>query len=334
MPAYSAERFIGAAIESILNQTHRRLELVVVVDGATDRTEEIAREWAEKDARMTVIKTRHSGISAAMNLGLRATRFAWIAVMHADDVAAPQRLAVQLRAAETNHEVVAWGSYAHHIDAEGNVLSISETGPTSVSSFEERRERLRPVLIVHSSALIKRTALLQIGGYDEAFDTSEDLDLFDRLSDVGPIVALPDPLVMRRIHPECNTMRNYGRMHLLSTFVAERRYCAATNKGRLDLRTYLEYSASRPVHRRLVDAYTCLFQYCYHVAAIRYGQRLLPTAFLYAFASAVLSPRYAFPRIWRQFFEFRLKRLQNVRAGGKTPAYAPADTSRTSVSLS
>ncbi len=313
MPAYNAECFIGAAIESILNQTHRRLEFVVVVDGATDRTEEIAREWAEKDARMTVIRMRRAGISAAMNLGIRATRYAWIAVMHADDVAAPQRLAVQLRAAETNNEVVAWGSYAHHIDAAGKVLSISETGPTSISSFEARRGRLRPILIVHSSALIKRSALLQIDGYDEAFDTSEDLDLFDRLSDVGPIVALPDPLVMRRIHPECNAMRNYGRMHLLSRFVAERRYCAATNQRRLDLRTYLEYSTRRPVHLRVLNAYTCLFQYCYHVAAIRYGQRLLPSACMYAFASAVLSPRYAFPRIWRQFFAFRLKRLQKAR---------------------
>src|SRR3712207_4054623 len=130
MPVFNGQRFLAEAMDSLLAQTFRDFEVVAVDDGSTDDTPATLHRYAERDARVRVIRGDHAGISAALNRGIAAATHEWIARMDADDVATPDRFAKQLAAAAAHPDVVVWGSYANHVDASGNVLGLSKCGPT------------------------------------------------------------------------------------------------------------------------------------------------------------------------------------------------------------
>src|SRR3954447_7753370 len=99
MPCYNAERFLPEAIQSILDQTFRDFEFVIVDDGSTDNTRNVLRMFAEGDDRIRVIDNDHGGISGALNRGIQECRGEWIARMDGDDIALPDRLEKQIAAA-------------------------------------------------------------------------------------------------------------------------------------------------------------------------------------------------------------------------------------------
>src|SRR6187399_1542665 len=95
MPVYNAERFLDAALQSVLRQTWSTLELLVVDDGSTDDSPRILKRAAARDGRLRVVRQPNGGIASALNLGLEAARGELVARMDADDVMVPSRLEVQ-----------------------------------------------------------------------------------------------------------------------------------------------------------------------------------------------------------------------------------------------
>src|SRR4051794_15062175 len=174
MPVFNGQRFLAEAMDSLLAQTFRDFEIVAVDDGSTDETPAILRRYAERDARVRVIRGNHAGISAALNRGTEASTHAWIARMDADDVAMPDRFAKQLAAAGTHPDVVVWGSYANHVDAGGKVLGLSKCGPTSVDEFRKLRSAGEDCYVIHPTSMFRRDAFDRAGGYDGRFNYCED----------------------------------------------------------------------------------------------------------------------------------------------------------------
>lgn len=329
MPVYNAAAFVESAIESILHQSYPHFELIVVDDGSTDETLRIVDACAARDARIRVLPMRkNGGVSRATNAGLQAARYDWVAIMHADDLALPRRLEKQMRAAREHPEVVAWGSFGYHINSAGDVLSVSETGPTSVAAFDALRAAGEPAFVIHSSVLVKRAAVLAAGGYDPGFHTCEDLDLFDRLAEQGPIVALPEPLVARRLHPHSNTVRTFFTMLDLTRYVLARRRAWRDGAGRFDLADYRRARADAPLFRRLRERLDDLCQYHYHEAGVRFGERQAVRAVAHFASACALNPAYALPRVWNQLFAFRLRQARTRQATAAASATAVHQVAR------
>jgi len=106
MPVYNGEAYIGDAIESVLNQTFRDFELIIIDDGSTDATVSVIRRY--EDSRIVLLKNGHDFIKA-LNTGLRMAKGKYIARMDADDLMHPQRLEVQYRTMEEHRDVVVCG---------------------------------------------------------------------------------------------------------------------------------------------------------------------------------------------------------------------------------
>lgn len=106
-PVYNAERYLGAAIESVLVQTHRNLELILVDDGSTDGSGRICDSYAAQDPRVRVIHQQNAGAAAARNVALDHVRGAWLCFVDDDDFVAPEYLATMLDAAQTMHARIA-----------------------------------------------------------------------------------------------------------------------------------------------------------------------------------------------------------------------------------
>src|ERR1700722_2841244 len=105
MPVYHNERFLAAAIESVVGQSYRDFELLVCDDGSSDGSLDIARRYAQADNRIRVLAHPNVGICNTMNDAIAHSRGEWIACMHGDDVMLPQRLERQVAFVQANPDV-------------------------------------------------------------------------------------------------------------------------------------------------------------------------------------------------------------------------------------
>lgn len=199
MPVYNARRYLAKSVESILNQTLRDLEFIVIDDGSTDDSLRILRQFEGQDERVRVISRRNTGYAIALNEAITLARAPLIARMDADDISLPTRLERQLAFMEQHLDCVASGTSYHILDADGHAKSrhIAETNPVRL------RECLfahNGIAILHPSAIIRRDALERVGGYRTNFMPAEDFDLWLRLDEVGTLGNLSEILFEYRTH--------------------------------------------------------------------------------------------------------------------------------------
>ena len=196
MPAYNAEKYIGEAIESVLNQTFKDFELIVVNDGSTDRTEEIILSFS--DPRIRYVKNeKNIGVISTRNKSVDLATGKYCALLDADDISLPQRFETQLRFFEKNPDYVLCGSWAYIIDNKGN-----RTGKIKFIDSDNllKISYLFSNALVNSSIMLK-TDILKKFKYRPEILISEDFDLFLRMVNAGLKIAnLPEYLIKYRWH--------------------------------------------------------------------------------------------------------------------------------------
>lgn len=198
MPLYNAEPFLGSAIESILAQTFGNFEFIIVDDGSTDASAVVVRRYAKSEARIRFMQQENAGVTAALQMGCRASTGELIARMDADDVAMPTRFVDQLGALEGDPTLAAVGSFYERIDADGDLISVAEW-PTNHEEIDQALLQGRGGL-PHPTAMIRRQTLEQVGGYRSQYPVAQDKDLWLRLTEVGRLANLPVPLLQYREH--------------------------------------------------------------------------------------------------------------------------------------
>src|SRR5215217_7502095 len=163
LPAYNAERFVAAAVRSVLAQTHGDFELLAIDDGSTDRTREILQMLAEEDSRVRVISHPNYGMGRSLNEALEAARHDWVARMDADDLMMPNRLERQLAfLAERPHVVVA-SSLVHYVDEDGNVIGKNTSAFTDPARVQEAVARNWVVGFHHPAVMMKKSVVRDVG---------------------------------------------------------------------------------------------------------------------------------------------------------------------------
>jgi glycosyltransferase involved in cell wall biosynthesis len=194
MPVFNAAQFITAAIESILLQTLRDFELIIVDDGSTDNSTEIIRSFTDK--RIILIRQENNiGNYACRNLGMAAARGKYIAVMDADDIALPRRLERQYYWMENNPETGICGTF----------IQIIPSG--YLPQFVTDEKLLKVAFLCnnycsHPSLFIRKNLLTRYNlQYDEQYYYSADFDLCARGLKYFNIQNIPEVLLQYRNHP-------------------------------------------------------------------------------------------------------------------------------------
>lgn len=199
MPVYNSERYVAQAIESILQQTCQDFELIILNDGSTDRSLSILQSYAAREARICLINRENRGIPQTRNQLVATAQAEFIAMMDADDVALPERLARQVAFLQQQPQVVCLGSAFELIDAKDRLITQL---PVPLTDPEIQQQILAGhAAIFQPCAMMRRAAVLQAGGYDETMPQAEDLDLWLRLGEIGELANLPTALVQYRLHP-------------------------------------------------------------------------------------------------------------------------------------
>ncbi len=198
MPVYNGAKFLRAAIESILWQTFQDFEFLIINDCSTDESREIVNFY--KDGRIKLIgNEKNIGMVGSLNRGLRRARGRYIARMDADDISMPNRFERQYEYLERNPEVVALGSNALVIDPDDMPIYVIEQ-ELEHDKIDRRHMLAKGGSIVHPSAMIKTSTLIDLGGYCADIDPAGDIDLFLRLAEVGKLANLPEVLLHYRHH--------------------------------------------------------------------------------------------------------------------------------------
>ena len=200
MPALNGERYLGAAVTSILAQSEPQFEFIIIDDGSNDATPDLARDFAARDERIRFFCDGvRRGVASRLNQGLALASSDIIARMDADDVSLPERLARQLSYLENHPDTLLVGSRVTIIDPEGEELC--EMGDAfSHEAIDSGLMNAAGQLIYHSSVMYRKNAALAVGGYDASYHGVEDLDFFLKLAERGRIANLPEPLLCYRDH--------------------------------------------------------------------------------------------------------------------------------------
>lgn len=194
---YNGERHLEAAIRSVLGQSHREFEFIIVNDGSTDGTAQLLERWARQDARVLVVHQENLGLAAALNRGLRLARGELIARQDADDVSLPRR--IERQAAFLRRHPAYWVVGCHYlkIDEHGTLLGQSRPPARDLAIKIRLLDRNA---VGHPCAMFRRREILALGGYDERWRCAQDYELWCRVALTAKLSNLREPLVMRREH--------------------------------------------------------------------------------------------------------------------------------------
>jgi glycosyltransferase involved in cell wall biosynthesis len=253
MAVYNGERFVRETIESTLSQTLSCLELIAVDDGSTDSTPRILAEYARKDPRVVIVHQNHNGVPAAVNAGIRHAQYDLVARIDSDDIMLPNRLERQLWFLDRRPELAVACSNCHFIDAAGRRI-----GQSSCKVDVERGKRERnPGLfleIIHSTVIMRKPALLAVGGYPEDLFYGDDRNLWGRFATNGYAMECQNEfLVSFRLHGGSLTMSRAAQQHEICTwndFNILRRWDGKPELTREEFRVWKE---QRPFATKLRD---------------------------------------------------------------------------------
>jgi glycosyltransferase involved in cell wall biosynthesis len=203
LPVYNGERFIGEAVQSVLDQTFHDIELLVFDDGSADNTETTVRQFK---GPIIYHRQENQGAGVARNLGVAFAHGEWIAFIDADDIWDPQKLSMQLEYLEKHPN----GSFVYCdmdlADAEGHLTDESFLNAALTRRKRKGRRNLVS-LAFHdqpfpypSTVMCKKELFLKTGGFNPRFGKNyhEDFELFARMAHTSPIHFMPQSLVRYR----------------------------------------------------------------------------------------------------------------------------------------
>jgi glycosyltransferase involved in cell wall biosynthesis len=205
LPVRDAAETLGACLESIRSQTLADFEVLAVDDGSTDASARILARWAARDRRLRLIRTPPRGLVAALNLGLEAARCELVARMDADDLMAPERLALQCERLWRDPSLTLVGSrvrlFPEHLIRTGYRRYLAWQN-ACLSARDIADEIYVEAPFAHPSVMFRRGPVRALGGYREG-PFPEDYDLWLRLHRSGHAMAkLPEVLLHWRERPD------------------------------------------------------------------------------------------------------------------------------------
>ena len=205
LPIKNGEKYVDRIMENVIECTKSDDEILVINDHSTDSTAQLLSRWESKFSRVRIINPEKNGLVNALNLGVEEAKHEWIARFDCDDIYKSDRIDRQMSLVSEN--VV--GIFCDYmiVDPENHNLGLM---PSPISPTATRLSLWRNARTAHPSVILKRTSVLQVGGYSEDDYLAEDLSLWLRLSKLGDLISLPETLLNYSLNPKSITGTRYA----------------------------------------------------------------------------------------------------------------------------
>lgn len=272
IPAHNAEAFLSDAVRSVLDQTWRQLELIIVDDGSTDGTGPLADELRAADDRIRVVHKPNGGLSSARNAGIAAAKGDALSFLDADDAFLPEKLAHQM-------------AFLEHFPGCDLVFSDYYIGdrdltPIWLESVQPPTDRMNDYVLFRNAfapfcPLLRRRLVRAVGTFDETLRVSEDWDYWIRAAQVGKFSYLPGPVGVYRTHPQ-QMHHNHELMEATGRRLADRTFMRGSRRWRIMTASRLWAEGRRaPAGRRLLRTPIDLVRVCFVARSPRIVRNVL-----------------------------------------------------------
>ncbi len=219
LPVFNALPYLPEAVESILGQTFSDFEFLIINDGSEDGSAKYLATLT--DLRVKVVSQSNRGLGATLNRAIELCQTPYLARMDADDISLPDRLACQMAYLKAHPEVVMLGTHVRFFSGNRQF-----SGPAKPLEHDEIRRALLcgQAAVCHGSCVFSVEELRAAGGYriDRA---GQDIDLFLRMSEVGPVANLPEILYRIRVHGESVCSKSADQVQMWRTYAVRCAHC-------------------------------------------------------------------------------------------------------------
>ena len=235
MSVYNGMPHLKDAVKSILGQTYKNIEFIIVDDGSTDNSWQYLKSL--KDPRVKLIKNKKNlGLAKSLNIALRqvfdsetqteSAQGDFIARMDADDICYPERMDTQLKFLKKNPDIDLCGSWVTLINNKGEKIGANRKNPTDDKNIKKLLG-IRPT-IIHPTFFGKKDFFLHSGGYKNEFDGAEEYELLCRAKNKFTYANIPKELIYWRLRDERRSMQMMDKMYDLDIKIKKKNL---TNDG-------------------------------------------------------------------------------------------------------
>lgn len=211
---YNSENYIKETIDSVINQSFKEWELVIINDGSTDKTEEIVKEYIDQGININYRYQQNKGFASGRNKAFEIANGKWIGIIDHDDLCLPNRFEEHYKDISKNLDADLFFSDAYHIDENGSELKKHFDIYNPKEGILKKKASMNELLakgcyINSQTVVVKKEAALSIGMFNEKYKYIVDYDFFLRLSDHYNIHCNNLPLSKWRSHPGQATKNLY-----------------------------------------------------------------------------------------------------------------------------
>ncbi len=212
MSVYNAAPYLEKAVTSILNQSFSDFEFLIINDGSTDQSLKIIEHYQRIDSRIRLTSRENKGISASYNELLSQAQSDLVAIMDADDIALPERIATQIEFLNQNLDYVCVGSHYQLIDEKNRLI-------LNCFQVPEHNDDIQEQLLAgyggmhHPCLMMRRSTVEAVGGYEPTMIVGMDIDLCLKLGEVGKLANVAIPLMQYRLHSRSITAQKMAIQH-------------------------------------------------------------------------------------------------------------------------
>ncbi len=196
MSVYNDKEYLSESVDSILNQTCKNFEFIIVNDGSEDNSLDMLFEYQVRDNRVLIINQENIGLTRSLNRAIKLAECEYIARQDADDISLPDRFEKQLSYMKNHPEVAVLGCLGDFFSADGVLRTIKAP---AYSRKAIKRHLASRNLFMHGSAMMRKSCLEKVGFYREFFRHAQDYDLWLRLSEHFDIDILSEQLYQYRV---------------------------------------------------------------------------------------------------------------------------------------
>jgi glycosyltransferase involved in cell wall biosynthesis len=227
MSVYNGQDFLAEAVQSILDQSYRDFEFLIIDDGSTEPLDHILHRY--KDNRIVIRRQKNMGLTRSLNKGLSLARGEYIARMDADDVSLPNRLETQVHELDSDSRLDLVGCFFDIVDGTGRLIERKEL----ITDPVYRLWRLQfHNNYGHGTVMLRKKSVLDAGSYDENLSYAQDYDLWSRISIRNNTRIIPEVLYLYRMVEDGmqTSVKNY-EIQLANALGVSNRNLIACNPG-------------------------------------------------------------------------------------------------------
>ena len=305
MSVKNGEKFLHKAIDSVLNQTFKNFEFVIINNDSSDSTQEILENFIKKDSRIKILKNfNNETLYQARIKAIKEAKYEWCALMDADDECHPQRFQKQVDFINNTEfeNLAVISTYGKYINKNSTIVANFFSGPKDINQFKNIFSNNDSFAIIDPSSIIKKDIFFKIGGYLEN-NIAADLDFYYKIAEAGYLIqTIASPLYYYRIHGGSygvkNTMKQCKATHLLNYNMRLRR------SGKEEI-TEQQFNinfwnkTSYRIPRKILD-YSKTY---YKISTHSLVEKKIFTFFLIIILAFLFSPRYVLKKIYQQLFK-------------------------------